>query len=359
MFSNYAYHSSISDTFKKHCTNMAKEIKSIIKPPLKNYKLNILDIASNDGCLLEQFKLSGYHVTGIEPCEKLCRESEEKGISTINGYWDKNTASRVTSFSVVTATNVLAHVDDLRLFVKLVSTKLSTYEKGIFVFEVPYLYDLITDNQFDTIYHEHLSYFLFKPIKLLLESCGMRVFKVKRMPIHGGSLRIYASLIEYKGFDYDSGDIIINGSRCYAEDKSVSKLIQFEKENKLYDFDAYRSLSCNLKNLNKSIKLMLWDLFDSGKKVAAYCASAKGINLINYCGIDKRLIQYIVDDTPEKQYKEIPGSRIQIVPKGYLEKYKPDYLIILSWNFSKEIVEKTKQYHIPYIIPIPYPRIIK
>lgn len=334
MFSNYFYHSSVSKTFMKHCYELGKKIKKIVKSHIKKQDLLVIDIASNDGCLLEQFKRLGYYVIGVEPAKNLAEECKKKNISVVNEFWSDETAKRLPACDVITATNVLAHVDDISGFLKICANKLRIYTKGILVVEVPYLFNLLNKNQFDTIYHEHLSYFLFKPLKIAFEKQGLNIFKVEQPNIHGGSLRIYAS------------------PYSYPKHKSVKGIERFEKLNKLHDFLTYSKFSGNVNKVRNELVTFLKSLRSYNKKVLAYGASAKGISLLNFCEIDNSMIRYIIDDTYEKQYKQIPGSRIQIVPRNYIEREKPDYILLLAWNFMKEIVSKVK-FNGKWIIPIP------
>ena len=336
LYSNYPYHSSVSKTFQEHCRKMAIEIKKYFES-LPGKPL-VVDIASNDGCLLEQFQLENYYVMGVEPSKNLAEESIMKGISTINEFWSEKTARRIPACDVITATNVFAHVDDLRTFLKAAKGELRVYSKGILVVEVPYLYDLISKVQFDTIYHEHLSYFLFKPLKRIFSECGLNIFNVERHEIHGGSLRVYAT-------PYDRP---IN--------KSVKALEAFEKKNKLYDFKTYLEFASKVEEIRDYFVDLLQDLRRQRKKVMAYGASAKGAMLLNYCGVDSNQISSVVDDTKDKQGKYMPGSRIPIVDQEKLDSNKPDYIALLSWNFSDEIINKTlshKDRGAKYIIPVP------
>lgn len=359
MYEEYPYHSSISKTFQYHCYEMAVEIRKILnsnKPWPKSvsskgeqdndddgmYDLNFLvvDIASNDGCLLEQFKKLGYYTLGVEPSKNLYKECEPKNLGIVNDYWSEASASRIAACDVITATNVLAHVDDVKDFLTLVKSKLRSFTKGIFVCEVPYFFNLITSNQFDTIYHEHLSYFLFKPLRILFSSVGLNIFKVEEYPIHGGSLRIYAS--PYK----------------YPIDKSVSDLEEFEKNEGLYNFNTYVLFNNRVEKIKREFLKVLNNCKELNKTVMGYGASAKGISLINYCGADKSQITSIVDETPYKQWKFTPGSNIQISNFSYFSEERPDYILLLAWNFAEELMNKTKHLKTRYIVPIPEVRIL-
>lgn len=345
LYSNYPYNSSISETFKEHCRGMAFSLKTIYQfnTDIKGQKPLVLDIASNDGCLLEEFRKADFYVMGIEPATNLANKADIKNISTINGFWNDETATRVPPCDIITATNVFAHVDDVKKFIQLASKILCARTKGFMVIEVPYLYNLILKNQFDTIYHEHLSYFLLRPLKILFEACGSKIFKVEQYPIHGGSLRIYAS--PYK----------------YIEHGSVKKLEAFEKEKKLYEFSTYIKYKKKVTELKDSFSNLLEDLKKRKKMVMAYGASAKACMLMNSCNIDSTYIHSVVDDTIDKQNKFIPGCGIPIVSRDHFDTNHPDYIALMSWNFSDELMAKTashKKRGVKYIVPIPEVRII-
>src|SRR3990167_3094245 len=214
LYRDYPYHSSVSKTFQDHCLEMAKTLKkmTLIEDP------HMVDIASNDGCLLEQFKKSGFSVIGVEPSKNLAREANQKGLFTINDFWSEESSNAVIDADVITALNVFAHVDDLKSFLKGVTKSL--HKSGVLVIEVPYLYNLLSKNQFDTIYHEHLSYFLLKPLVTLFNSSGLTLFRVEEYDIHGGSIRVYAS-------------------KDRPVEKSVDKMLAFEKKKNLQDFKTY------------------------------------------------------------------------------------------------------------------------
>jgi len=339
LYKDYPYHSSVSQTFKDHCNDMAVEIKKYfdITDPL------VVDIASNDGCLLEQFKNNGYYTMGVEPAENLAREANAKGISTVNGFWCEDVALRVPACDVITATNVFAHVHSVRSFTNLVRDKLRVLTKGIFVVEFPYLPSMIEGNQFDTIYHEHLSYFLLKPIQILFESCGLNIFRVDRLPIHGGSIRVYAS-----PYSRDVED-------------SVQEMLNDEEKHGYYSFNTYLNFANNVEFVKRQMKETFERLYLEGKTVMGFGASAKGVNLLNICGIEKKHILSIVDETPAKQGKLIPGIEVPIVPFDNFDVVEPEYIILLAWNFAKELMNKTIEHQVrrgKYIIPIPKVEII-
>lgn len=344
MFTDYLYHSSVSKTFQKHCRDMALELK---KFATKNSPPSLIDIAANDGCLMEQFRHEGFVVRGFDPCERMARDAwKDKLLLIIPKFWNKETAICGRSWSgedFITATNVLAHVDDLYGFLEGVKYHFEYNPKGVFVAEFPYFHNLLENNQFDTIYHEHLSYFLFRPIVKLFRECGIPIFKVEQYDIHGGSLRIYASMYPYR------------------EDKSILDTLILERELELDMFHTYENFASRVENVKESLRTTLELLSRNGEKVMCYGASAKGISLLNYCNIPKEFIHSIVDDTPEKQGKWTPGTRIPIVDFSHFEKERPQHILLTAWNFSSELIEKTKSHRArngTYILPIPEVRIV-
>jgi hypothetical protein len=336
MYSDYPYHSSVSQTFKAHCREMARSVKKTLNlnaiPEAKDSKPFVVDIASNDGCLLNEFQEEGFYVMGVEPCKALADEAERRGISTINEFWPTN---GFNACDVITATNVFAHVDDVKNFARVAGRRLREFSKGLMVIEVPYLRNLIEQNQFDTIYHEHLSYFLLKPLVVLFASINMNVFKVEEVPIHGGSLRIYAS-------PYDR-----------EADGSVLRMLIAEHQAGLYDYSTYENYSDNVQRIKMDLSKVLNDCRERGETVAGFGASAKGISLMNYCGITNTDISYIADDTPDKQGKFTPGSSIPIVSRDNFDTTHPEYIVIMAWNFAKEMKAKTADVGAKYIVPIP------
>ena len=335
LYTNYLYHSSISSTFKQHCRDMAVSIKGLFEGLVKPL---VIDIASNDGCLLEAFIEEGYYGIGVEPCKALADEATKKGLSIVNEFFDEGAAARLPATDVITATNVLAHVDDVEKFVELAASKLRDITRGVFVVEVPYLVNMVKATQFDMVYHEHLSYFLLRPLIKLFNKCGLSIFRVEEHPIHGGSIRVFASR---------------TGLR--AEEKSVQDFVEYEEVNGFYGEAIYERFA---KKVGTYRAEFLKTLKSLDGKIAAYGASAKGAILLNACNVDSTLIQYVVDDTVEKQGKFMPGCNIPIVSRDYFDTNHPDYITLLPWNFSDELMEKTKHVGAKYIIPIPEVRIV-
>lgn len=340
LFRDYFYMSSISNTFKTHCTTIAFDLVDTIKLDRDDL---VVDIASNDGCLLQEFKKMKIKTLGVEPAVNLAKLANSHGIETLNHFWDNETAIKIAKeyggAKVITAFNVFAHVDDVHGFVQ--NIKIALRDDGMFVIEVPYLIDFLEKHEFDTVYHEHLSYFLLKPLQHILDQNGMKIIQVKKYSIHGGTIEVRA----VKNNDHSKNMI-----------SNVDDFIIVEKNLGFYDAKPYLNFANEVKNIKKNLTELISDLRQKGKKIAGFAASAKGNTLLNYCGIDLNSIQYIVDETPTKQGLLTPGSHIPIVPMSNLENNSPDYLLILAWNFVEEIMIKTKQFKEKggkYIIPIP------
>lgn len=345
MYRDYVYHSSISKTFQNHCRALAVHLResfeflngwqSVIDRP------RLMDIASNDGCLMREFKAEGFDVLGYEPCYELADKSQKEGLPTVCAFF--RDLGSPEGFSeqkdVVTATNVLAHVDDLLGFVRGVKNYLEP-GRGIFVAEVPHMLEIVDNNQFDTIYHEHLSYFLLRPLIGLYKLAGLEIFHVERLAIHGGSLRIYAAN---------------PGTREVRQ--SVAMCLADEAAGGMYDPQTYKEFSNWIVRLGADLRTVLDFTRLNGLKVMGYGAAAKGISLTNYLGIGK-YIHSIVDETPAKQGKITPGERIPIVDFDAFAAERPDYIILFPWNFKDELISKTKHLGARYIVPIPEPKIV-
>lgn len=328
---DYPYHSSVSNTFKKHCRSLGESLLQLSKKD----KPTVLDIACNDGCLLKEFKELGFIVNGVDPAKNLLPALEEY-IPTVCAFWTEETADLFSyNMDFITAQNVFAHVDNIHDFLRGVKKALN--KDGIFVIEVPYVLDMLIQGSFDTIYHEHLSYFTFKAIKNVLESEGLHVFNVERPTIHGGSLRVYSS-------------------KCtYNVSTEVERLMDFERMYGLHSIGEYERFQATCNETKEDINRFFQNIMF--KRVFAYGASAKGVVLMNYCGIDKGKIELIVDDTKEKQGKYSPAG-IPIATPDMLKSIKPDFIFITAWNFFEEIYQKTKDLGCSYIVPLPQMRVL-
>lgn len=339
LFSHYVYRSSIAQGYVDHCRLMAKELKSKLKLNQSSFHI---DIAGNDCALLKEFQEEiGLEILNVDPAENLVPICEAIEIPTLNYFWGMDAARRVlNSFGpadLITATNVFAHVDNVKEFLEAV--KLVLKQTGVLVMEFPYLIDFIENSEFDTVYFEHLSYFSIYPLTLLCEDIGLNVLSIEKQDIHGGSVRV---MIGYGVSDKSVFRYVFNERRHYA---NIARYNEFSEDVQL-TINKFRS------ELNR--------LKSSGKKIAGFAASAKGNTLLNCSGVTIGTMSYIVDETPEKIGKYSPGTRIPIVSLIDMMRNPPDYLVILSWNFLNEIILKCKLsgYKGKFIVPIPEFKII-
>ncbi|MBI5065250.1 sugar nucleotide-binding protein [Candidatus Woesearchaeota archaeon] len=346
MYKNYFYRSSVSKTFTNHCFEFAKQ-------SVENFKLSqndlVVDIASNDGCALGEFKKFGVKILGIDPAENLAKIANEKGVPTLPKFWNEETAKEVLDkygeASLINASNVFAHVHDLDSFLR--GTNYLLKGSGVFTIEVPYMLNFVNKTEFDTTYHEHLSYFLVKPLTVLFKKHNLEIFNIEKFTIHGGSMRVYVKKESDKTLKVNKD--------------SIKWLLELEEDLGLHDISTYLEFSKDVERIKSDLSGLLTKLKKQGKTIAAYGASAKGTVLLNYCGIGKDLINYVVDDTPEKQGTYTPGQHVPIVNSSMLSEQKPDYLLLLAWNFAEELMNKTQDYKNKggkYIVPIPSVRVI-
>jgi SAM-dependent methyltransferase len=342
LFSDYAYFSSFSDTMLSHS-------KLIVDQLIEKFKLQdnslVVEVASNDGYLLQHYKSAGVPVLGIEPAQNVALVAQKKGIETITKFFcktmAKDLAARGRKADVIHANNVLAHVPDLNGVVSGFRSLLK--DTGVVVVEVPYVKDLLERIEFDTIYHEHLCYFSLTALDFLFSRNGLTIIDVEILEIHGGSLRIYAT----KG-----------GEVC----SSVKKLLEVEQDSGLTSFNAYANFARSVDNLKVELCTMLATLKGQGKRIAAYGAAAKGSTLLNYMGIDKQTIEFVCDRSTVKQGYYMPGVHLPIVSPAELIISQPDYVLLLTWNFANEIFEQQKSYRQlggNFIVPIPHPDIVE
>jgi hypothetical protein len=342
IFNNeYAYFSSYSHTWLQHARNYTE---MMIDRFGFDSASQVIEVASNDGYLLQYFKEKNIPVMGIEPTANTAEVAIGKGIKTIIEFFGVELADRLANHWDVKAdlllgNNVLAHVPDIVDFVK--GMKIILAADGVVTMEFPHLMQLVDNNQFDTIYHEHFSYLSFHTVKNIFESQGLELFDVDEIPTHGGSLRIYA---KHKENSKHPVSLNVNNLLKKEIDKGVTTLAY-------YDNFQEKALRVKLHLVS-----FLIEQKKAGKKVAAYGAAAKGNTLLNYCGIKNDLIEYVVDANPHKQNKWLPASHIPVVNESYLKDSCPDYVIILPWNLKAEITEQLSYIRAwggKFVIPIP------
>ena len=318
----YAYFSSFSDAWLEHSKRYVE--KTVSRFGLDQSSL-VVEIASNDGYLLQYVQQRKIPCIGVEPTASTASASRLKGIETIERFFGtefaKNMRDDGKSADLMVANNVLAHVPDINDFVQAFSILLK--ENGVATFEFPHLLKMISENQFDTIYHEHFSYLSFTTVCEIFEKCGLTVFDVQDLSTHGGSLRVFAQRTR---------------TGIQEIQDSVSDLIQIEESLGMKDLLFYEGFQNVANQVKDDFVEFLIQAKRSGKKVFGYGAAAKGNTLINYSGVRGDLIEAVVDRNPAKQGKYLPGSRIPIVSEDVMKKSEPDYIVILPWNLRQEVM---------------------
>ena len=318
----YVYHSSYSSTWIEQCKNFTDEIIADLNLSKDSM---VLEIASNDGYLLQYFKERGVKVLGIEPAIEASKVAIDKGIETIQEFFSlevaKNLNSRGIKPSLICGNNVLAHVPNLLDFMLGVSHLL---ENGIATFEFPHVLNLLRNSQFDTIYHEHYSYLSISALLPFLEKCGLRIFRIKKLTSHGGSLRIY----------------VCRSKSRQLNDLSVDEILREEISFGLSSPNSIEQFSRATLRIKDELVDEIKKIQRDNKSIAAYGAAAKGVTLLNYSKLTSKEIKFVVDLNPEKQGKFLPGSRIPIVNLKYLQDHPVDILLILPWNIAGEIREQ-------------------
>ncbi len=340
---DYPYESSTTKTGKIHWDNYASDVKG------KGFFYDgdlVVDIGSNVGTLLESFASQGAKVQGIDPAPNIVEIANKNGVDTICSFINMEAAKQVVSSKgkakVVTGTNVFAHVDNLDEFVSSVQHMLD--EDGVFVFESPYFVNLLRENQYDTVYHEHLSYISIRPLVDFFEKFGLEIFDVVESKIHGGSIRVY---VGYKG--------------AHVVSEELGRLLTHESEMKVYDKDTLDDFSQRVIKNRKDLRVLVDGLLAEGNKLAAVSAPAKGMTLLNYCGINKDDLMFVTEKSKLKTGRYTPGTHIPVVDDDVLLDKMPDFVIILAWNFAAEIMENLSEYKNrggKFIVPIPTPVII-
>jgi 2-polyprenyl-3-methyl-5-hydroxy-6-metoxy-1,4-benzoquinol methylase len=321
----YAYFSSYSTSWLAHCKAYTDKI-------VERFKYNdthlVVEIASNDGYLLQYFKEKNIPVLGIEPTANTAEVAIKKGIPTVVDFFGEKLATQLVKegkkADLIAGNNVLAHVPNINDFVKGLKILLNR-EGGVITLELPHLLQLIGFNQFDTIYHEHYSYLSFHTAKKIFEKHELELFDVDEIPTHGGSLRIYAK---------HKGDISKKVS------KNVAKLLEKEDKAHLTNIRTYQGFQQKANKVKNDFLQFLLKNKKNNKQIVGYGAAAKGNTLLNYCGVKKDLIDFVVDASPHKQGKFLPSSHIPIVNEAEIRKVKPDFVVIFPWNIKDEIVEQ-------------------
>ncbi|MDH5629981.1 MAG: class I SAM-dependent methyltransferase [Gammaproteobacteria bacterium] len=346
IFSDYAYFSSYSKSWLEHAKAYAEKM---IERFGFNENNKVIEVASNDGYLLQYFQEKGIPVLGIEPAENVAKVAQDVGISTVVKFFGANTAKELVSEGIqadlLAGNNVFAHVPDINDFTEGLSILLNP--NGVITLEFPHLLRLIEQVQFDTIYHEHFSYLSLITVKKIFDKYNLVIFDVDELPTHGGSIRIYAC---HKN----------NNNQSVSQNVSIVE--EREKSAGLDKIKTYSDFSERVKNIKRNILDSLIQIKRQGKSIVGYGAAAKGNTLLNYCGIGSDFIDYTVDISPHKQNHYLPGTHIPIYHPDKIKQTRPDYVFILPWNIKSEILEQTSFIHEwngKHIIPIPEVEVIE
>jgi len=340
IFREYAYFSSYSRAWLDHA-------RAYVDMAAERFRLGpgsrIVELASNDGYLLQYFVAKGYEVLGIDPAENVAKAAEAKGVRTLTRFFDRGLAQELagadTLADLIIGNNVLAQVPDINGFLAGVPVILKP--RGVATFEFPHLLRLIEGNQFDTIYHEHFSYFSLMTAERILAAQGLRIFDVEELWTHGGSLRLYV---------------------CHADNAaqptlpSVAALVEREQRAGLRELETYAAFEERVRETKRSLLQFLIEAKRAGKRIVGYGAPGKGNTLLNYCGIRTDFLDYTVDRNPYKHGRFLPGTHIPIFPPERIAETRPDYLLILPWNLKDEIMAQMsfiREWGGGFVVPIP------
>ncbi|NOT36014.1 MAG: methyltransferase domain-containing protein [Saprospiraceae bacterium] len=343
---DYVYFSSFSSSWLEHSKRYVDYISERIKLQSDS---QVIEIASNDGYLLQYFKNKNIPVLGIEPTSNTANVAIEKGIPTRIEFFGINCACSLVKEGIkadlLLGNNVLAHVPDINDFVG--GMKIVLKDNGTITMEFPHLLQLMDKNQFDTIYHEHFSYLSLRSVQKIFAHHGLSIYHVEEIPTHGGSLRIFAKHQDNKTIDVEN---------------SVIELLRKEENFGLQKISTYTEFQIKIEQIKNQFNKFLIEAKLENKKVAAYGAAAKGNTLLNYCGVRKDLLNFIVDASPHKQNKFIPGMHIPVVSEDKIKTEKPDYIVILPWNLKEEITGQLQYIHQwggKFVVAIPNVQILQ
>lgn len=338
IFSDYAYFSSYSSSWLAHAKEYVELMTERFDLSAEKF---IVEIASNDGYLLQYFNERGFKTLGIEPATNVAAEARKKGVDTLVEFFGTELATKLSKnrkADLLLGNNVLAHVPDINDFVA--GMKIMLAADGVITMEFPSLLELMQKNEFDTIYHEHFSYLSFSTVKEIFASHGLRLFDVENLSTHGGSLRIYAC----------------HDSAKYETSSNVKEQLEKEEQAGLLETVAYHAFAAQVKETKYKLLEGLIELKRAGKTIVGYGAAAKGNTLLNYCGIKNDFIDYVVDKNPHKQNTLLPGSHIPVYSPDKILATKPDYVLILPWNLRDEIMTELqyiKEWGGKFIVAIP------
>jgi hypothetical protein len=341
---NYPYESSLTQVGQEHYYSFANSVVSRFNLKCKDL---VVDIGSNIGVLLQGFKKKNMNVIGVDPASNICKIANSRGIKTFNGFFDKNFVNflkkKKLRAKVITGTNVFAHIDDLDSFLENIK-KIIDLKKGVLIIESPHFLHLFKDLEYDTIYHEHLSYLLIRPLISFLKKYNFEIFDVIKKDIHGGSIRIFISV-----------------TGTYKINQNVKKVCEQESKYKLYSNKTLINFAKKVEKNRYDLINFLTKLKKEGNKIIAISAPAKGMTLLNYSKIDHAYLDFVTDKSKLKIGKFTPGSNLQVLSDLKIVRFKPNYALLLAWNFSKEIIKNNIDFLKnggKFIIPIPKIKII-
>lgn len=344
LFRHYVWVSSTSKVTVDHFEEYAKTV-------FKKIKMNkgdlVVEFGSNDGVLLKPFKKLGAKILGVDPARNVAARATKEGVPTIPEFFNVKIAEKILKkcgkAKVITANNCFAHINDLDEIMGAVIKLLD--KDGAFVIEAPYNIDFVEKNLFDIVYHEHVSYISVAPLDKFFKRFGMQIFDVMKRDVHGGSVRIFVKFKDSK----------------FKIENSLNEFLDQEKKRKLDNVNTYYKFAKNVEHNKNELVKMLKKLNKDKKTIAGYGAPAKSTTLLHYFGIGREILDFIVDDSPFKHGLYTPGKHIPVVPTKELYEKKPDYLLILAWNFADSIMKMHKRYKEEgghFIIPVPSPKII-
>lgn len=341
--SKYAYESSTTQFRTKVYFDMARDLCKRFK--LKRGSL-VVDVGSNIGVLLNGFKKQNMKVLGVEPSSNIAKMAIDAGIETIIDFFSPKIASRIVKIygnaSIVTATNVFAHIPDLNSFMR--ACKILLKEDGVFIFQSPYLLHLIQNNEYDTIYHEHVSYLSVTPLVSFFKKFDMEIFDIDENTIDGGSIRCHVGKKDVRPVS-----------------AKIRNYINRERKSGIHTMKRLVKFSSEVKKQKKELVNILRKLKQNNKRIIAVSAPAKGVVLLNYCDIDEKILDYATEKSEIKIGMYLPGTRIRVVHDNFLDNDTPDYALLLAWNFADEIMNNLKNFKKKggqFIIPIPHPKIV-
>jgi 2-polyprenyl-3-methyl-5-hydroxy-6-metoxy-1,4-benzoquinol methylase len=342
IFSDYAYFSSYSSSWLRHCEQYAGQMTERLG---LHGSSRVVEIASNDGYLLQYFVARGIPVLGIEPAANVASAAVARGVATRVAFFGSGLARELAQqerADLVIANNVLAHVPDLNDFVAGLALLLKP--AGLATLEFPHLLHLVEQVQFDTIYHEHFSYFSLAVVQRVFAAHGLALVDVEELPTHGGSLRVHARL---------AGDVPVSDR--------VLAVLERERAARLDRMETYAGFAAQVRRVKRSLLRFLIDAAQAGHRVMAYGAPAKGVTLLNYCGVRTDLIECTVDRSPHKQGLYLPGVHVPVYAPEHVFELRPDYLLILPWNLREEIMEQMagiREWGGRFVVPLPLTRVL-